>query len=228
MKKNWIKSIVSFLFGVIYNAVGTRADADNGKDDGPSYGALLSIFFGIGWFADRCCRGFCQRRYTPDPFRVYWRSAFWTGWVEFLFQYYAVRWGTQPEMENGEIVTRPEYLILPATFGLWMMVMTLYIFSTRNGCNFINWWQKILFRGRKPEIVARPMTRHASIVTFVELMMILWASYFVADVLLRQEFHRRYPSDNVDCCRCLFFRFNIYFQEAVEIVIMGEQISECR
>lgn len=82
-------------------------------------------------------------------------------------------------MENGEIVTRPEYLILPATFGLWMMVMTLYIFSTRNGCNFINWWQKILFRGRKPEIAARPMTRHASIVTFMELMMILWASYLL-------------------------------------------------
>ena len=60
---------------------------------------------------------------------------FWTGWVEFLFQYYAVRWGTQPEMENGEVVTRPEYLILPATFGLWMMVMMLYIFSTKNGCN---------------------------------------------------------------------------------------------
>ncbi len=50
---------------------------------------------------------------------------FWTGWVEFLFQYYAVRWGTQPEIVDGEIVTRPEYLILPATFGLWVMVMML-------------------------------------------------------------------------------------------------------
>ncbi len=102
---------------------------------------------------------------------------FWTGWVEFLFQYYAHRWGVQPEIENGEVVTKPEYLILPATFGLWMMVMMLYVFSTRNGCNFINWWQRVLFRGRKSEIAARPMTRHTSIVTFMELNMILWTSY---------------------------------------------------
>lgn len=102
---------------------------------------------------------------------------FWTGWVEFLFQYYANRYGTQPEIENGVVVTRPEYLILPATFGLWMMVMTLYIFCTRTGCNFINWWQKLLFGKHKTEIAARPMTRHVSIVTFMELNMILWTSY---------------------------------------------------
>ncbi|MGN0214980.1 MAG: hypothetical protein ACI4BG_00430, partial [Prevotella sp.] len=28
---------------------------------------------------------------------------FWTGWVEFLFQYYAWRYGVQPEMENGVV-----------------------------------------------------------------------------------------------------------------------------
>ena len=106
---------------------------------------------------------------------------FWTGWVEFLFMYYANRFGTRPELDpvTGEIITRPEYLILPATFGLWMMVMIMYIFSTRNGCNFINWWQKLLFRGRKTEIAASSMTRHASIVTFMELIMIMWGSYLL-------------------------------------------------
>ena len=58
---------------------------------------------------------------------------FWTGWVEFLFLYYARRYGVQPEIENGEVVTKPEYLIMPASFGLWMMVMVMYTFSTRNG-----------------------------------------------------------------------------------------------
>ena len=106
---------------------------------------------------------------------------FWTGWVEFLFMYFANRFGTQPELDpvTGEIVTRPEYLILPASFGFWMMVMIMYLFSTRNGCNFINWWQRLLFKGKKNEIAARPMTRHTSIVTFMELMMILWASYLL-------------------------------------------------
>lgn len=106
---------------------------------------------------------------------------FWTGWVEFLFMYFANRFNTQPQLDpvTGEVITRPEYLIMPASFGFWMMVMLMYLFSTRNGCNFINWWQRLLFGKMKQEIAARPMTRHASIITFMELMMILWASYLL-------------------------------------------------
>jgi hypothetical protein len=104
---------------------------------------------------------------------------FWTGWVEFLFQYYAHRHGTQPELVNGEIVTRPEYLILPASFGFWMMIMILYVFCAKTGCRFISWWQKILFRKRKDEIVKRSMSRHTAVVTFMELNMMLWACYLL-------------------------------------------------
>ena len=104
---------------------------------------------------------------------------FWTGWVEFLFMYYARRNGVQPEIEHGVVVTKPEYLILPATFGMWMMTMLMYVFSTRNGCLFITWLQKVLFRGRRNQIVVRPMTRHTSIVTFMEVNMMLWASYLL-------------------------------------------------
>ena len=104
---------------------------------------------------------------------------FWTGWVEFLFMYYANRFGTDPQLDpvTGEVITRPEYLILPATFGMWMMVMIMYLFSTKNGCNFMNWWQRVLLRDRKNVVAARPMTRHSSIVTFMELIMIMWGSY---------------------------------------------------
>lgn len=104
---------------------------------------------------------------------------FWTGWVEFLFMYYAHRYGVQSEIIDGEIVTKPEYLILPATFGFWAMFMVLYLFSARTGCNFINWWQKRFFRDKKDIIVTRPMTRHVSIVTFMELNTILWTSYLL-------------------------------------------------
>lgn len=106
---------------------------------------------------------------------------FWTGWVEFLFMYFANRFGTQAEIDpvTKEVITRPEYLILPATFGLWMMIMLMYLFSTKNGCNFINWWQRLLFNSKKSEVAAHPMTRHSSIVTFMELMMILWGSYLL-------------------------------------------------
>ncbi len=75
--------------------------------------------------------------------------------------------------------SRPEYLIMPATFGFFMMFALLYICCIRTGCHAINWCQKKLFRGRRDIIVARPMTRHTSIVTFMELNTILWASYLL-------------------------------------------------
>jgi len=77
---------------------------------------------------------------------------FWTGWVEFLFLYYARRYGVPPEIENNVVVTKPEYLIMPASFGMWMMTMVMYVFSTKNGCDFITWIQKVCFRDKRKVI----------------------------------------------------------------------------
>ena len=97
---------------------------------------------------------------------------YWMGAVDFLFMYFANRFGTQAQLDpvTGEVVSRPEYLLLPATFGFWVMVMILYLFCTRNGCNFLNWWQKLFFGKHKKEIVVRAMTRHTSIVAFMEVI----------------------------------------------------------
>ena len=104
---------------------------------------------------------------------------YWMGAIDFLFMYYAERFGTQAQLDpvTGEIVSRPEYLILPATFGFWMMVMMLYLFCTANGCNFLNWWQRLFFGKHKKGIAARPMTRHTSIVAFMEVITMLWTCY---------------------------------------------------
>lgn len=106
---------------------------------------------------------------------------YWTGWVDFLFMYYAHRWGTHAEIApvTGEVLSRPEYLLLPATFGLWAMVMLLYIFCSRNACNFLNWWQMLFLGKNKRLIAARPMTRHTSIVTFMEINTMLWTCYLL-------------------------------------------------
>ena len=149
---------------------------------------------------------------------------FWTGWVEFLFQYYATRWGTQPEMENGEVVTRPEYLILPASFGMWMMVMMLYIFSTKNGCNFINWWQRMILRSHKNEIAARPMAHHTSIVTFMELNMILWASYLLLMFCYDRNFlGDRHPITSIVAAGCLLGSIFI-FRKQLKLSSWGANI----
>lgn len=104
---------------------------------------------------------------------------YWMGAIDFLFMYYAERFGAQAQLDpvTGEVVSRPEYLILPATFGFWAMVMILYLFCTNTGCNFLNWWQKRFFGGHKKEIVARSMTRHTSIVAFMEVITMLWTCY---------------------------------------------------
>lgn len=141
---------------------------------------------------------------------------FWTGWVEFLFMYYANRFGTQPQLDpvTGEVVSRPEYLIMPASFGFWMMIMTMYVFSTRNGCNFINWWQRRLFGSRKAEIAARPMTRHTSIVTFMELMMILWGSYLLLMFCYDERFlGDRHPLTLIVGLACLIGSFFIFARQ---------------
>ena len=132
---------------------------------------------------------------------------FWTGWVEFLFMYYARRYGVMPEIENGEIVTKPEYLILPATFGLWMMIMTMYIFSTKNGCDFISWIQKVCFGRKRNEIVTQPMTRHSSDLYGGQYNVV--GAIPPTHVLLRQKFLRRpspsYLSRWVRMSRRLYF-----------------------
>lgn len=58
----------------------------------------------------------------------------WTGWVEFAYVYYANRYGVQPLIENGEIVTKPEYLIMPSSVGFWAIIMLFYIFSIKSNC----------------------------------------------------------------------------------------------
>ncbi len=106
---------------------------------------------------------------------------YWMGAIDFLFMYYANRFGTQPQLDpvTGEVVSRPEYLLLSSTFGFWAMVMLLYLFCTANGCNFLNWWQRLFFGAHKKEIAARPMTRHVSIVAFMEVITMLWTCYLL-------------------------------------------------
>ena len=175
----WGKTLLSFLVVLFTMPLGHAMMMLMNRLMSPEAVHYAGFLMGLAGFIIVIMGVFVKGDTRQTLFGLFGGLLFWTGWVEFLFQYYANRYGTQPEIQNGVVVTRPEYLILPATFGLWMMVMTLYIFCTRTGCNFINWWQKLLFGKRKTEIAARPMTRHVSIVTFMELNMILWTSYLL-------------------------------------------------
>lgn len=213
-KKNWWKSIASFLLVLCTMPLGHAMMIIMENTMTPAavhcsafcmgFAGLLLVIGGV----------FVKGDTRQTVCGLIGGLLFWTGWVEFLFQYYATRWGTQPEMENGEVVTRPEYLILPASFGMWMMVMMLYIFSTKNGCNFINWWQRMILRSHKNEIAARPMTHHTSIVTFMELNMILWASYLLLMFCYDRNFlGDRHPITSIVAAGCLLGSIFIFRQQ---------------
>ena len=138
---------------------------------------------------------------------------FWTGWVEFLFAYYAQRYGVHCDLVGNGVVetvsryvngvavdhsftingtpledfsrtelkeirgSRPEYLIMPATFGMWIMTIFMYVFCTRTGCNFIRWIQNHC--GVKQHVELRPMAYHPSVVVFMEWNIMMWGLYML-------------------------------------------------
>lgn len=138
---------------------------------------------------------------------------FWTGWVEFLFAYFAQRFGVHCDLVGNGVVqtvteyvngvgvnhtftidgtpleefsradlkelrgSRPEYLIMPATFGMWMMFVVMYTFCTRTGCLFIRWVQRRCGINEKVEL--RPMAYHPSIVMFMEWNIMMWGLYML-------------------------------------------------
>lgn len=175
-KLNWWRSIVSFIFVLMMMPLGHAImilmehylSVNVLHYCAFAMGGIGLIFVIIGIYS----RG--------DTRKTLWGliggMLFWTGWIEFLFQYYANRFGTQPEVDplSGEIITRAEYLILPATFGMWMLVVMIYVFATRSGCLFFTWIQKHIIHISYP---IGNMIRNSSLVTFLELVMILWTSY---------------------------------------------------
>lgn len=103
--------------------------------------------------------------------------AIWTGWIEFLFVYYAKRYHIQPLIENGEIVTKPEYLLLPSSIGFLVVMLLNFLFNSNVRCNFFNWLKRRfkIQRGKSENIKSRSVTMS----TAIELIMILWTFYII-------------------------------------------------
>ncbi|CAK7002359.1 MAG: hypothetical protein PARBA_00084 [Parabacteroides sp.] len=111
----------------------------------------------------------------------------WTGWVEFAYVYYAHRYGVQPLIENGEVVTKPEYLIMPSSVGFWAIIMLFYIFSIKSNCVLFTWIQDKLHYGTAKKAVPdeqqvsrlQPVVRNHAMTTFMEMNIIMWTCYIV-------------------------------------------------
>ena len=101
----------------------------------------------------------------------------WTGWIEFAYVYYANRYGVEPLIANGEVITKPEYLIMPSSVGFWVILMLFYLFRSKSGCKFFNWLHQKL---KIPNTVKlQVVSRNYTMTTFMELIALLWTFYLV-------------------------------------------------
>ncbi len=98
----------------------------------------------------------------------------WTGWIEFSFVWIAEKLNVAPLMENNEITTRSEYLVMMSSIGLLTTVFFLLVF-TSSKCILFIWIQKLLNIKVNLGNDKRP---HASI-TFFETIMVMWTFYLV-------------------------------------------------
>ncbi|MFT4644739.1 MAG: hypothetical protein ACI8ZX_001146 [Planctomycetota bacterium] len=100
----------------------------------------------------------------------------WTGWIEFSFVWIAEKLNIPALIENGEVVTKPEYLIMPSSIGLLGVFFLVFLFSF-NKCQFFNWFQSVL--KILPNVKMKGSVKPIAITTFLETVMILWTFYIV-------------------------------------------------
>lgn len=101
----------------------------------------------------------------------------WTGWVEFSFVWIATKLAVQPLMEDGEVATKPEYLVMLSSLGLLVSILSFFIFS-KTRCQFFNWIQHNILRIKQKQLRENPKKPFA-LTTFIETIMILWTFYLV-------------------------------------------------
>lgn len=109
----------------------------------------------------------------------------WTGWVEFSFVWIAEKLSVAPLMEDGEVATKPEYLVMMSSLGLLLTLLLFFVFSNTK-CQFFIWFQKVF--GLRAKISASGgSSKLTAMVTFVETIMILWTFYIVLLLVYDKE-----------------------------------------
>jgi hypothetical protein len=101
----------------------------------------------------------------------------WTGWVEFSFVWIAHKLDVQPLMENGEVATKPEYLVMLSSIGLLGTMTMLFLFA-HTRCPFFAWGQKRLGI-HKAVAIPSASQRPLAMIAFIEMIMLVWTFYIV-------------------------------------------------
>ena len=176
IKKPFV-GILAFVTVLLTMPLGHAAMIIMEKTFGREYIYHAAIIIGIiGFFL--VVWGVVINKETKSTFLGLFGGLFiWTGWIEFAFVYYANRYGVDPLIVNGEIVTKPEYLIMPSSIGFWVILIMFYLFGSKSGCRFFNWLQKTL--KIRNTVKLKPATHNFAMTTMMELVALLWTFYLV-------------------------------------------------
>jgi len=103
----------------------------------------------------------------------------WMTWVEFFYMYYGRKnFGLMPRMENGEVTTEPEYLIMLGTVGVLAFMLVYFIFDKDTRCNMFVWIQNCLgLRDGLGPSTKTARDRNYAIITFMETIYVTWFCY---------------------------------------------------
>ena len=172
-----LTGIIAFLIVLFTMPLGHAAMIIMEKSFGHEYIYHASIVLGLIGFG-LVVWGTIINKETESTFLGLFGGLFiWTGWIEFAFVYYANRFNVAPLIENGEVVTKPEYLIMPSSIGFWVIMMMFYLFSSKSGCKFFNWLQQKLKIRNAVKLQA--VSHNFAMTTFMELIALLWTFYLV-------------------------------------------------
>ena len=115
----------------------------------------------------------------------------WTGWVEFSFVYFASHLDIAPLIENGEIATKPEYLMMPSSIGIFLATVLYFFFNKDTRCHFFRWFHRHLkLKVGKPSSVRN---RTISSITAMETIYITWFFYIVLLLVYDESLFGQYP-----------------------------------
>ncbi|MBV54455.1 MAG: hypothetical protein QF923_02140 [Candidatus Marinimicrobia bacterium] len=101
----------------------------------------------------------------------------WTGWVEFSFIYFAHHVNIAPLIDNGEVITKPEYLLMPSSIGLLLATGIYFFFNADTRCHFFRWFHRNMNMKLKNRISRKE--RNYSLITAIETIYIIWLFYII-------------------------------------------------
>ncbi|MEG1642794.1 MAG: hypothetical protein RR293_01420 [Bacteroidales bacterium] len=146
----------------------------------------------------------------------------WTGWIEFCYVYFAKKLSISPLIENGVVVTKPEYLLMMSSIGFWSIIMLLYIFKMRTGCKMFLWIQRKV--GIMPEMRKEATSNNKSLTTFIETNIIIWSCYILLMFLYDKSIlGDRHPITIIIAIGSLVWSLWL-FKNLIKIKLMGYAI----